>query len=222
MTIIDLAQLTLPVDRVSASIASAVMVRNLNGNRNDAHKTIQLITDDVDVMCKHTTISGTDLADFDECLGLTFHRPRGYFIWLSPLQRFSNGNTSTPPYDLALTNHRARVVETLVHELAHAMVGGRRGHGWTFRRMYVLLIEFVGNRVFADWVGRTYDPHKHAYNVISRYQRTGEYHRPGADDYRDAWSWSGQRRDEEVDKHMKALGRMIKRVGPSHVIGLYT
>lgn len=209
LPVIHLERIPLPHDLVRAAVERAIVVQTLNGTRNDASLPITLITDSADVARNHIAI---DEKDFDDVWGLTWHRPDRKVIWLSPERNGKLVDCTKRPY-------RKEVGSTLVHELAHAMVGRSRGHNWTFRRMYALLLELVGNDVLGRWVeslsiaaGRPYLIESEVNCVIARYQRTGEYRRPSADSYSDAWSWSGERRSEELAKHLTVVERMKRRV----------
>lgn len=215
--IIDLETLALPPQLVHEAVTTAAVVRHLNRNRT-GNPTVLIITDSVLTVKKHIILDKRDYEYADTCLGLTWHRPIGAHIWLSPMWR-SGGNAPERPYDLANLGDRRQVVRTLVHELAHAMVGPKHAHGWTFRRMFTLLIELIGNRHFGEWIGQHYDPEQEAWSVILRYQRHGDYYRPTADALAEAWSDARQRRREEVSKHVFALDRAAKRYDKIHVLG---
>lgn len=217
--IIDLRTLEIPHELVMTAVAHAAVVRQLNRNKT-GNGIISLITDDATTVKKHVTLDQRDDRFIDTCLGLTWHRPQGAYVWLSTMRRFGDGGTQAErPYDLANAGDRKRVIQTLVHELAHAMVGYRHAHGWTFRRMYALLLEFVGNRCFGEWIGEHFIVDSEVRNAVIIYQRTGEYYRPNADAYEDAWSSSGQRRREEVAKHVAAVDRMARRFADVHILG---
>lgn len=223
MTVIKFATLDIPVDLVERSIVVLQQVQFLNRNRNDAHLPLLVVTDCDREVRKHVVVNHKTADQyFSKFLGLTFHRNDGQAVWLSP-RGCSSADTTWFDYDLTKISHRKNVVETIVHEFAHVVVGRQRGHGWGFRRAYTLLVDLVGNDVFSEWV--TCTPNHEAFDVwaavlrvIERYQRTGEYERPATGSYAEGttWSWPSLRRREELDKHMAALARMRKRITKIH------
>lgn len=219
MTVIKFTTLDIPVDLVEQSIVVLQQVQFLNRNRNDAHTPLLVVTDCDREVRKHVVVNHkTADRDFTRFLGLTFHRNHGKAVWLSPRGCSHDGKTWA--YDLTRVDHRKDVVGTIVHEFAHVVAGRRRGHGWGFRRAYTLLLDFVGNDVFSNWVAGglgglpAFDVWSTVEKTIARYQRLGEYERPATGSYSDGstWSWSGLRRREELDKHVAALARMRKRI----------
>lgn len=217
--IIDMQTLDVPHELLINVAAVGATVRHLNRNKT-GNGVVQLITDSQVTIKKHLVLGPKDEEFFNTCLGLTWHRHTGAHIWVSPIQRFSSTSTVTPrSYDLELMDDRAHVAQTIIHEVAHAMVGHKHNHGWTFRRMYVLLVELAGNRHLAEWIGKYFDPHQEAWTIVTKYQSVTIRHRPTADCYEEAWSGPSLRRREEVAKHMQALGRMTKRYADVHILG---
>lgn len=112
--------------------------------------------------------------------------------------------------DVTMPRRSLDVVETFVHELAHAFTRGK--HGWTFRRMYAL----VAPHIFTAF-GEVYDFDR-VRTLVIRYGRQGDTYRPSADYAYGEWVSSWDRRDEECEKHRDASLRMTKRLTRANVV----
>lgn len=179
----------------AAVFAAAVAV--LNRNRNylgEVHAPVTLVTDRLPLI-KETrsscNFSKKQETYYGTCwCGSDYHG--GTLIWINHRNA-----------DLGVPRSRSSVIETLIHELAHAYTVGK--HSWTFRRMYALLRPHI-TELFGE-VDRPYDVKV----LIKRYQRTHSTERTtGA--YSNYLIDSFDRRDEEYAKHQAACDRMTKRL----------
>lgn len=195
-TRVEFRQVSLEPDLVRRAAAFAAAVALLNRNRNycgQIHAPVTLVTDDLTLVTAARTV---DLfANQSSLLGTCWagsEKHGGTLIWLNHVHPVMN-----------VTRGTRGLVETLVHELAHAYTQGK--HGWTFRRMYALLQPHICE--LFDVYRRADDVRE----VIYKYQRE---HLTERDTESDGYRLINRydRADEEFTRHMVACRRMEKRL----------
>jgi hypothetical protein len=186
---------TLDPELVERAAYLAQFIALKNGNKTGPNLALRLITDDIKTVESRVPVN---TSGHEHYLGLTWRRSnQGSFIWITPKY---GENIQTP------ANYRD-TVETLIHELAHAMT--KTGHGWTWRRMYALLLTFISPMFVAE--ESAFDVRRYVHHTIQKYQRRGETTRTRDGDWNTTWAY--ERRDEELEKHLAAVKRMRKRLG---------
>lgn len=185
---------------VQRAAAFAAAVALLNRNRNylgEVHQPVALVTDDLDEVRK-SRVSVTFYLNQETYLGTCWSGNEtigGSLIWLNAVNLRLN-----------MPRPRTGLVETLIHELAHAYTTGK--HGWTFRRMYTLLQPHICE-LFS--VYRKLDDVR---ETIYKYQQKHASRRLVVHD--DYYSYERvdryDRADDEFAKHVVASNRMTKRL----------
>lgn len=182
---------------VRRSAAFAAGVALLNRNRNflgEVHQPVTLVTDRLDLITE-TRASCTFFENQATFLGTCWsgsYSQGGSLIWLNHR------------HDNDVIRGRAGLVNTLVHELAHAYTRGK--HGWTFRRMFALLQP----RLYELF--DVYYKTEHLRDLIARYQSNHITERSGGDAYAYTFVDKWDRRDEEFAAHMAASARLERRL----------
>lgn len=200
-TFIDFEHITeLRTDLVQRAAAFTAAVALLNRNRNhlgEVHAPVVLVTDQLDRV-KETRLSCTFYKNQSELLGTCWNGSSyhgGTLIWLNHVNHIS------PTVQMVRT--RPGLVETLTHELAHAHTRGK--HGWTFRRMYALVAPHIFPLFGEQWTA------DHLVNLIRRYQSDNLSERGVSSAAYEVFSCF-ERRYEEVEKHLIAAKRLVKRL----------
>lgn len=188
---IHLESLDLDADLIQRSVIFASHVARLNRNRRrfpSSEIQVALVTDQLDEIHRlrpHVMFKKRQ----NEMLGTCWAPYEGQraLIWISP------------------TNHgadRERLVDTFVHELAHAYAG--TVHGWTWRRIYALINPHLA--VLFGESPRSFRVH----SAVKRYQRRHETERIVGNSYEMYSRWD--RLDEEKEAHRVAFERMTARL----------
>lgn len=198
---IELARIGWDETHIREAIALAQRVAKWNGNRKGVAEVIDVVTDSLDVVYQYPIKRHPqDHAN----LGCTYYHScwhpetrtmkRHAVIYVAPDKHASDFDR----------------VRTFVHEVAHTLTQG--SHGFTFRRMYSMLMAVLPRIFSFDAV----DIHREALNVVQRYgvryQSTyslGTY--ANADE--DQWLSRMDKIDAEAEKHFKAALRAISEFG---------
>lgn len=178
----------------------ALLNRNTN-SLGDQHLPVGLITDDLENIYAFRKVKREALDYPVKFVGTcwTGNRHLGAtMIWINPFTAWGS-----------LRSH-SMIVETLSHELAHAFTRGQ--HGFTFRRMYALISPHVYAAFGVEY--KWYLVH----DMVARYGRQYDSHRPNADIYTDAWVTPNERWNEEYDQHKRASLRMMSRLERERVV----
>jgi hypothetical protein len=203
MTRVALDKLTWSESQVQRFIDIAYQVAKRNRNRRDVCDRIVCVTDSLETVYSYNVKkSRTDATNIGCC----------YFIhWWDPEQR--RHVTGAVLYVTSYHNS----VNTLAHEMAHALTQG--SHGYTWRRMFSLLLP-IAWRVFgvSDDVNPLmwYNVNSVIFNNVTRYgvRYAGSYVSVGslADEGDDeAYRSRFEKILVESDRHFKASQRMFAR-----------
>ena len=117
-----------------------------------------------------------------ELYGCTYLRPNGTIIWINPLRTYPDG------------------VQTLCHEMVHALSSPQVVHSRTFRGLYVALLPF-----FSTLFKTPHSTAIEAERVVRSYARFD--HRQKTESYTER----RERREREVTAHLAASQRSWKK-----------
>ena len=200
MTRIALNSLTWHEDDVHELISYARRIVEANGNRRGVCK-ISCVTDSQDVV---------------KTYGVKLHRDDASLLGCCYYHSYWDGNTRTTVRAAVIrvaphaphTDARDHV-RTLAHEIAHALTTG--SHGYTWRRMYALILPFAG-KIF-DF---EYDMWDEILKTINRYGVRYESSWVGSQAESDedgAWLSRMKKIEIETAKHITASLKMFKKLG---------
>ncbi len=194
MTEVRLKTLDLDSVVIVRAINLAKIIADMNGCKEAAGRPIVLVTDDFDEVLRFSPTARPDRTA--TAWGISFITNDRVVIWLNPI--------------LNLARDKHELVRTFIHEVAHGVTHIKAVHGWTWRRMFAILLAVLG-----PLFNERYGVHGEISHTIQRYQRTHVTDRYTKYDYVNA----NDRRWEEEDKHQAAVDRMIKRLRKKGIIG---
>jgi hypothetical protein len=205
VTRVELGQIGWTDVDINRALEVAYRVVRLNGNRRGVRDRVVCVTDSLDVV--HTYSVRKHKNDTTN-LGCCY-----YTTWWDPEACVSV--TAAIIYVNPVRDHGDGHVFTLTHEVAHALTQG--SHGYTWRRMYALLLPLFCDIFDHSYVrsasGRMWvDLEASVHSVVSRYGVRYESSYARGNEYGNFIS-RREKIDDEVSKHVAASQRVWKQIG---------
>lgn len=198
-TTINLTQLDWRPERVQALIDVAFDVARWNGNKRGVRDEVYALTDSLDVVRSYPVKSHkNDETNWGCCY---------YFSYWDGVEHRTVGSSV-----IYVNPNAPEKIETLAHEIAHALTAGV--HGFTWRKMYAMLLPLTYDAVelsLPGYVGD--DPWRHAipYRVFNAVRRYGVRYESGVVGQSNAsygtYAFRAEKIDTEVRRHMRSARR---------------